>query len=86
MRERREGRSATRCKIAPGTFTFSQRASFWKGPSLHSHVGISLPQSAREVGRLHVVIGPNILWGFLLYNLSDSVIRRYFPHQECSLR
>ena len=40
---------------------------------------------AKWVG-LHVVIGPKILWGFLFHNLSDSVIRRYFPHQECSLR
>lgn len=86
MRKRREDRSATRCKIAPGTFTFPQRASLLEGPSLHAHLGISRPQSAREVGRLHVIIGPNILWGFLLYNLNGSVIRRYFPHQECSLR
>jgi hypothetical protein len=86
VRERREDRSATRCEIVPGTFSFPQRASFSEGPSLHSHVSISRPQSAGEVGLLHVVIGPKILWGFLLHNLSDSVVKRYFPHQECSSR
>ena len=84
--KKRDGRSTTCCDMVLGTLSFPQRASFCEGPSLHSHVGISRPQSAREVGRLHVANGPKVLRAFPFYNLSDSAIRRYFQHQACSLR
>ena len=57
-----------------------------EGPSLRSHVGVSRPKSPSEAGRLHVDIEPNVVGNFLFFNLSDSVFRGYFPHQECSLR
>jgi hypothetical protein len=50
---------AARWCLAP--LHFPSGLHLGRGPSLHAHVGISRPQSAREMGLLHVVIGPNIL-------------------------
>ena len=46
----------------------------------------SVARRAGEAGRLHVVMEPTVVEGFLFYNLNDSDLTRYSQHQECNLR
>ena len=87
LREGKEGGEIRHALRNGAWHLFISSAGFIFGvASAASSRGHQAPAERERSSRLHVVIGPNVVEGFLFNNLNDSVIRRYFRHQECSLR